>query len=323
MPLPQKSTSALQQHSVKKKPQKKSGLLSQYSVIQRQEIKWAYLFIAPQMIGLAIFTLGPILYAGYLSFTKWNLIKPPEWVGFENYIDQLTDPSILNLLKNTIIITAGYIPLVMIVSLAMALALNQKLRFTVVYRTAYFMPVVTSLVAIALVWRWVLQPDFGLVNYLLSLIGIEGPDWLSSTNWAIPGLILMRVWWGAGFYMVIFLAGLQGIPREFYEAAKVDGATAWQQFRHVTLPLLSPTTFFVFIMATIWTFQIFDQVFIMTGGGPGESTEVFLLRIYQLAFRYFRMGDAAALSMILFAMILGFTFLQSRYAKRWVHYDLS
>ena len=308
---------------IKQKNTKKSGFLSQYSVVQRGEIKWAYLFIAPQIIGLAIFTLGPIIYAGYLSFTKWNLIKPPEFVGLENYIDQLTDPGFMNLLKNTILITGGYIPLVMVVSLAMALALNQKLRFTVVYRTAYFMPVVTSLVAIALVWRWVLQPDFGLVNYMLSLIGIEGPDWLSSTQWAIPGLIFMRTWWGAGFYMVIFLAGLQGIPQEFYDAAKVDGASAWQRFRHVTLPLLSPTTFFVFIMASIWTLQIFDQVFIMTGGGPGQATEVFLLRIYQLAFRYFRMGDAAALSMILFIMILGFTFFQSRFSRRWVHYDLS
>ena len=302
---------------------KRGGFLSKYSVIQRSEIKWAYLFIAPQMIGLAIFTLGPILYAGYLSFTKWNLIKPPQWVGIQNYVDQLQDPTFGNLLRNTIFITAGYIPLVMIVSLAMALALNQKLRFTVVYRTAYFMPVVTSLVAIALVWRWVLQPDFGLVNYLLSLVGIEGPTWLSSTKWAIPGLIFMRVWWGAGFYMVIFLAGLQGIPQEFYDAAKVDGASGWQRFRHVTLPLLSPTTFFVFIMASIWTLQIFDQVYIMTEGGPGEATEVFLLRIYQLAFRYFRMGDAAALSMILFVIIVCFTYFQARYSRRWVHYDLS
>ena len=299
------------------------GFLSKYSVVQRSEIKWAYLFIAPQMIGLAIFTLGPILYAGYLSFTKWNLFKPPQWVGLENYIDQLQDPTFGNLLRNTFLITAGYIPLVMIVSLAMALALNQKLRFTVIYRLAYFMPVVTSLVAIALVWRWVLQPDFGLVNYLLGLIGIEGPTWLSSTQWAIPGLIFMRVWWGAGFYMIIFLAGLQGIPQEFYDAAKVDGASSWQRFRHVTLPLLSPTTFFVFIMASIWTLQIFDQVYIMTDGGPGEATAVFLLRIYQLAFRYFRMGDAAALSMILFLIIGCFTYFQSRYSRRWVHYDLS
>ena len=249
--------------------------------------------------------------------------KPPQWVGVQNYVDQLQDPTFANLLRNTLIITTGYIPLVMIVSLAMALALNQKLRFTVVYRTAYFMPVVTSLVAIALVWRWVLQPDFGLVNYLLSLVGIEGPTWLSSTKWAIPGLIFMRVWWGAGFYMVIFLAGLQGIPQEFYDAAKVDGASGWQRFRHVTLPLLSPTTFFVFIMASIWTLQIFDQVYIMTEGGPGEATEVFLLRIYQLAFRYFRMGDAAALSMILFVIIVCFTYFQARYSRRWVHYDLS
>ncbi len=302
---------------------KKLGWLSHYSVVQRSEMKWAYLFIAPQMVGLAVFTLGPILYAAYLSFTKWNILKPPQWVGLDNYIDQLSDPTFLNLLRNTFFITAGYIPLVMILSLAMALALNQKLRFTVVWRTAYFMPVVTSLVAIALVWRWVLQPDFGLVNYLLGLIGVEGPDWLSSTQWAIPGLIFMRVWWGAGFYMVIFLAGLQGIPKEFYDAAKVDGANPWQQFRHVTLPLLSPTTFFVFIMASIWTLQIFDQVYIMTGGGPGEATEVFLLRIYQLAFRYYRMGDAAALSMILFAIIGCFTYFQARYSRRWVHYDLS
>ncbi len=318
-----KRTDSQRRGLVSRLARKRGRFLGKYSVVQRSELKWAYLFIAPQMIGLAVFTLGPILYAGYLSFTKWSLIRPPQWVGLQNYIDQLQDPTFGNLLRNTLFITGGYIPLVMILSLAMALALNQKLRGSVVWRTAYFMPVVTSLVAIALVWRWVLQPDFGLVNYLLGLVGIEGPTWLSSTRWAIPGLILMRVWWGAGFYMVIFLAGLQGIPREFYDAAKVDGANAWQRLRFVTLPLLSPTTFFVFIMASIWTLQIFDQVFIMTGGGPGEATEVFLLRIYNLAFRYFRMGDAAALSMILFVIIGCFTYFQSRYARRWVHYDLS
>lgn len=285
----------------------------------RSEAIWGYIFIAPQMLGLVLFILGPVLGALYLSFTRWNMMAPPEWVGLANYLRQFTDRRFTGLLGNTLYLTFGYIPLVLASSLAMAMLLNQKLPLTNLYRSVFFMPVVTSIVAISVLWKWLLQPEFGLINYLLSLMGIQGPLWLSSREWAMPGLILMRVWWGSGYYMVILLAGLQGIPATYYEAAKIDGANAWRRFRHVTLPLLSPAMFFVIIMAAIWTLQEFEQVYNMTEGGPADATNVLVLRIYRQAFRYFRMGDASALSMILFAIILLFTYLQFRYSK-WVHY---
>jgi len=287
---------------------------------QRSEAIWGYLFIAPQILGLVLFILGPVLGAFYLSFTRWNMTSPPEWVGLGNYSRQFTDTRFFTLLGNTMYLTFGYIPLVVVASLAMALLLNQKLPLTNVFRSMYFLPVVTSIVAISILWKWLLQPEFGLLNYLLSLVGIKGPLWLSSREWAMPGLILMRVWWGSGYYMVILLAGLQGIPIVYYEAAKIDGANVWQRFRHVTLPLLSPAIFFVIIMAAIWTLQEFDQVYMMTGGGPADATNVMVLQIYRQAFRYFRMGDASALSIILFMIILVFTYLQFRYSK-WVHYQ--
>ncbi|NIV38124.1 MAG: ABC transporter permease subunit [Anaerolineae bacterium] len=287
---------------------------------RRSEAMWGYLFIAPQILGLVLFILGPVLSAFYLSFTRWNMTSPPEWVGLENYLRQFTNTNFFALLGNTLYLTFGYIPLVVVASLVMALLLNQRLPLTNMYRSVYFLPVVTSIVAISVLWKWLLQPEFGLLNYLLSLVGIKGPLWLSSREWAMPGLILMRVWWGSGYYMVIILAGLQGIPTAYYEAAKIDGANTWQRFRHVTLPLLSPAIFFVIIMAAIWTLQAFDQVYMMTEGGPADATSVMVLQIYRQAFRYFRMGDATALSMILFAIILIFTYLQFRYSK-WVHYQ--
>jgi multiple sugar transport system permease protein len=220
---------------------------------------------------------------------------------------------------NTAYLALVYIPLVMLASLGLALLLNRQFPLRNLYRALYFTPVVTSIVAISLLWQWLLEPEFGLINYWLSLVGIRGPLWLASPEWAMPGIILMRVWWGAGFYMVILLAGLQAISPVFYEAAKIDGANGWQCFRFVTLPLLSPALFLVFVMATILTLQEFEQIYMMTAGGPADATNVMVLHIYRQAFRYFRMGDAAALSVFLFAILALLTYFQFRSSK-WVHY---
>jgi multiple sugar transport system permease protein len=287
--------------------------------LRNREAIWGYLFIAPQMLGLILFILGPVFVAIYLSFTQWNMIAPPRWVGMRNYLRQLGDPLFHTVAWNTAYLSVVYIPLVIAASLGLALLLNRQFPLRNVYRALYFAPVVTSVVAISLLWQWILEPEFGLLNYLLSMVGIQGPLWLASRDWAMPGIILMRVWWGAGFYMVILLAGLQSIPPIYYEAAKLDGANAWQCFRFVTLPLLSPALFLVFVMATILTLQEFEQVYIMTGGGPADATNVMVLHIYRQAFRYFRMGDATALSVLLFGVIILFTYLQFR-ASKWVHY---
>lgn len=271
------------------------------------------------MLGLVLFILGPALGALFLSFTSWNMTSSPKWVGLANYQRQFTDPLFFTLLKNTLYLTFGYIPLVVAAALGLALLVNKKIPLRNFYRSIYFLPTITSTVAISILWKWLLQPDFGVINYALSFLGIQGPLWLSSREWSMPALIFMRVWWGCGYYMVILLAGLQGIPTEYYEAAKIDGANSWRQFWHVTIPLLSPTIFLVVIMAAIWTLQEFDQVFMMTGGGPADATNVLVLQIYRLGFRYFRMGDASALSIILFGLILIFTYLQFRFSNKWVH----
>lgn len=284
----------------------------------RRERLWGYAFVAPQFIGMALFVVGPVVAAVYLSFTRWNMTSAPQWIGLENYLQQFADPLFLTLIRNTAYLTFAYIPLVVAASLALALLVNNKVPFAKIFRSLYFLPVVTSIVAISIVWKWLLQPEFGLLNYLLGLAGIPGPAWLASRQWAMPGLIMMRVWWGAGYYMVIILAGLKSISPEYYEAARIDGAEGWRQFGMITLPLLSRSLFLVVVMAAIWTLQEFEQVYIMTGGGPADATNVVVLHIYRQAFRYFRMGSAAALSVLLFVSIIVFTFLQFRVASRWV-----
>jgi len=202
-----------------------------------------------------------------------------------------------------------------------ALVLNRKMAFRSWYRAIFFMPVITPVVAVALVWTWLLNPDYGLVNTLLSYIGINGPQWLSSLQWAMPAVILVGVWRNFGYSMVIFLAGLQGVPAQLYEAAQIDGAGRWQQFRHVTLPMLSPTTFFLVVTSIISSLQVFDQIYIMTNGqaGPADATRVIVFHIYELAFRLFQFGQASAATMFLFIVILIITLLQFRF-QRWVHY---
>ncbi|WP_343074435.1 sugar ABC transporter permease [Phytoactinopolyspora limicola] len=278
------------------------------------------LFLAPSFVPLAMFTLAPMVGSLWVALHDWNLISPMQWVGLDNFGDLIGDSNTWRAFGNTLYYIAGYLPLVFAGGLAAALALNTALRGRSVFRAAYFLPVVTSWVVVALVWKWLLNPSSGVVNEVLGAIGIDGPGWWTDPVWAMPSVILASAWKDVGFVMVILLAGLQSIPAEYYDAARVDGASTWKRFRHVTLPLLSPSSFFVVVISLINGFQVFDQVFVMTGGGPAGSTEVVVQQIYDLTFRYGRAGDASALSWLLFAVVLIVTAVQVRIQRRWVTY---
>jgi multiple sugar transport system permease protein len=287
-----------------------------------REVALAYLFLAPTLLGLLFFSLGPVIAGFLISFTNWNILLPPQWVGLENYKALLEQDLPHKVLGNTFYYTIINVPLNMIIALATALLLNQKLRGVSLYRAIYFLPVVSSTVAASLIWTWLFSPNFGPINYFLESIGIPGPAWLGSTTWAMPAVIIMSVWKGFGTNMLIFLAGLQGIPQELEEAAMIDGANRWQRFWRVTWPLLTPTTFFVLVISCIVSFQVFEQVFIMTNGGPAYATTVLGLFIYLNAFRYNNMGYAAAAAYVLFAIIMVITLVQFRLQDRWTNYEL-
>ena len=282
----------------------------------------AYLFLTPVIAGLVLFSLWPILYSFFISLTEWDLLTRPLWRGFSTYIQLFRDQVFLKCLRNTLYYTIVLVPSIVVVSLALALAMNQAVRGRTILRTIFFMPSVSSVVAIALLWSWLYQPEFGLLNYLLRLLGLRGVNWLGLPQWALPSVIIMNVWRNAGYLMVLFLAGLQGVPQEFYEAAEVDGANRWQRFRHVTLPLLSPTTFFIVVLQINWALQVFQEIFVMTEGGPAQSTTTMVYYIYVNGWRYFKMGKASALAWVLLVLIGILTAVQFAGQKRWVHYEI-
>lgn len=277
-------------------------------------------FLLPSLLPITLFTLVPMVQAAWISLTEWNLLTPAEWVGFENYAKLLTDPKTGDIFLHTVYYIVGYLPLVYFGGLAIALALNAALKGRAFLRGIYFLPVVTSWIVVALVWRWLLSPSNGVVNVALGWFGIDGPGWWTDPAWAMPSIILASAWKDLGFVMVILLAGLQAIPQELQDAAKVDGAGWWRRLRSVTLPLLSPSTFFVVVISLINGFQVFDQVYAMTGGGPGGATQVVVQQIYDLTFRYGRAGEASALSWLLFIVILAVTIVQVQGQKKWVNY---
>lgn len=285
-----------------------------------RKLFWVSFFLAPSLLGLFLFTATPILASLGLTLFEWDLLTPAEFVGLDNFRRLLQDDTFWKALGNTLYFIGGYIPLVMVLALGVAVVLNQKLRGLVLFRTAFFIPVVSAWVAVALLWKWIFNPRMGLLNYLLSLLGINGPAWLLDPTWAMPAIIITSVWKDIGFIMIMFLAGLQGIPEEYYEAAEIDGASGWQRLRYITLPLLSPTAFFALIISLINSFQVFDQVWIMTEGGPAGATTVLVERIVKNAFSYNRMGYAAAISWVLFLLVFSATALQMKLQKRWVHY---
>lgn len=272
--------------------------------------------LLPSLLGMSAFYILPVISSLVLSFTKWDLLTPMQWIGIENYLAALADPAVQQALRNTLFFILGYLPAVVVIGLGLALLLNRRLKGRTVFRAIYFVPVVTSWVAVALVWKWLLNPQYGLVNWGLSLIGIKGPGWLFDPDWAMAGVVLTTIWKDIGFVTVIYLAGLQEIPEILGEASDLDGATAWQKFWSVTWPMLAPTTFFVTTISLISSFQVFDQVFIMTGGGPVGATTTMVQLIYKNAFSYGQMGYASAISWILFALIFVVTITQNILQKR-------
>ena len=294
---------------------------------RRRETLWAYAFLSPAFFFLLALILVPIIFAFWISLHDWSLIpRDFPFIGIQNYIESLSDKLTLKSLRNTFVYTIGAVPVGMIISLALALIMNQdKLPFRTAFRTAYFIPVITSWVAVSFVWVWMFEPRWGAVNTFLSWFGIHGIKWLASPFWALPAIIIVAVWKGLGYNMVIFLAGLQGIPRELQEAAKIDGASPWQGFWHITFPLLNPTVVFITITAVIGSLQVFTPAVIMTtrqgeAGGPIDSTRVMVYHIYSTAFRYNRLGYGAALAFVLFALILIVTVVQLRLTQRDVEY---
>ncbi len=278
-------------------------------------------FLLPSLIPLLVFVIGPMISAGWTSLHSWNLIGPMTWVGLDNYAHLLTDPATHQAFLHTVFYIVGYLPLVYVGGLALALALNTRLRGRAVFRGVYFLPVVTSWVVVALVWRWLLSPSNGVVNNALAWFGIQGPGWWADPAWAMPSIILASAWKDLGFVMVILLAGLQTINPDLYEAASLDGAGWWRRLRSITLPLLSPSTFFVIVLSLINGFQVFDQVYVMTGGGPNDASRVVVQQVYDLTFRYGQAGMASALSWLLFFIILVITLIQFYGQKRWVNYE--
>lgn len=277
-------------------------------------------FVLPSLVPLALFTLAPMVASFGLSFVRWDLLRPPKFVGLTNFVNILGDPDVHAAVGHTLYFIAGYLPLVYVGGLLLALALNRRLRGAAFFRAAFFLPVVTSWVVVALVWKWLLNPDDGIVNFALSVIGIQGPGWWTDPAWAMPSIILASAWKDVGFIMVILLAGLQSIPEDYYEAAEVDGAGRWTRFRHVTLPLLAPSSFFVLVISLINNFQAFDQIWVMTNGGPAGATSVVVEQVVRHAFSYGQMGYASALSWLLFVVILAVTLVQFRIQRRWVTY---
>jgi multiple sugar transport system permease protein len=281
----------------------------------------AYSFILPNLIGFAVFTLVPMVASLGLAFMNWDGANRTSWAGLENFQRLLTDETFKISLQNTLIYVAGTVPLTMAAALGLALLLNRPIRGRNFFRTTFFFPYVASLVAVAVVWNLLFFPSAGPVNELLRALGVQDPPrWSASVDWAMLTVIMASIWRYMGYYMIIYLAALQGIPAILYEAAEIDGASAWQKFRFVTLPLLTPATFFISVMLTIASFRVFDMVLMMTNGGPGRATNVLVFYTYNVAFREFRFGYASAIAMVLLVMVLVITFVQFRMEKRWVSY---
>lgn len=287
---------------------------------RRIEEVTAYLFIAPWAIGFIIFTAGAMIYSLGLSAMETDLLSSSTFVGLENYVELTKDPLFTKSLGVTFFYTILVVPFGTIVALLVALLLNQNVRPLGFWRTVYYLPAVVSGVAVAILWGWVLNPEAGLLNQGLALFGIPGPRWFGSEQWAVPGLVLISLW-GTGTNMLLYLAGLQGIPTEIQEAARIDGASSARVFWHVTLPLLTPTIFFNVIINTIGSFQVFTTAYVLTQGGPNNATLTMVVYIYRLGFQLFHFGYASAVAWILFAIIMVFTLLIVRSSAAWVYYE--
>ena len=279
-------------------------------------------FIAPNFILFAVFTFWPLVYSFLLSFKKWNMIsRVKDLVGLANYARMIGDDVFWQVSGNTLYLAGGTVFIKLALALVLALLLNQRLAGRTVYRAIIFSPTFTTSVAIAMVWSWIFDPFYGLLRVPINLVGLTSPGWLSDIHWTMPAIIIVSIWNGLGYDMVIFLAGLQGIPTDLYEAARVDGASGWRLFRHITFPLLSPTTYFLVVTSIVGSLKTFDIVSVMTGGGPMNSSNVYAYYLYQTAFKSFKAGYASAQAVVLFLVILAITLAQVRLSRRWVHYQ--
>jgi len=280
---------------------------------------WAVLFVGPQLLGLLAFALFPLAFGFALSLMEWDGLGTREWVGLANFRGQLGDPEFRTAFRNTLYYTLLTVPTGLGLALLVALGVN-KVRGRTLYRALYFAPVITSSVAVSVVWQYLLNGDFGILNaYLRAGFGLNPPNWLADTRFVMPAIALVGVWWSLGLNMVIYLAGLQNIPPTLQEAARVDGATRFQVFRDITLPLLTPTIFFSVVVAIIFSFQAFDQIFVLTNGGPLDASRTLVFHVYDLAFRDFAFGRSSAAAVLLFVTLLAVTLLQFVAQRRWVH----
>jgi len=296
--------------------------------ILQSEWFWGYLFIAPLTLGVLIFFVGPIFYSFFMSLMRWDILTPPKFIGLQNFRTLLTDAQIAREFRNTLYLAVGTVPTTLILSVLLADALNQKIRGKIVYRTIYFLPTVTMAVAVGTVWRWLFSSREGLVNLFLGSLHLPQPMWLADPHFVMPAIIIVSVWSRLGYNMVILLAGLQEIPQTLYESAEIDGASKWSQFFNVTLPLLTPSLFFLLVTALIGAFQMFDMIFVFAadrGGGIGDpfisAMSTMVYGIYQRGFSLLRMGYASAEAVLLFCIIMGVTAVQFIVQKRWVHYN--
>ncbi len=289
--------------------------------IHRSNTISAGLFLLPALAGFCVFVLLPVLAAFAISFFRWDLISPPHYVGLANFARLPHDRVFMAALWNTAYYTVGVVVLSVSLGLCCAILVGRAVRGVGIARVLLVMPYVTVTVAMAIVWRWIYQPELGLMNGLMAMFGIHGPNWLGSRVWAMPALILMGVWKSFGYNMILFIAGLQAIPASLYEAASLDGARSWQRLRFITIPLLSPILFFVSVISIISSFEVFDSALVMTGGGPGTATTTLVLHIYNTGFEAFDFGYASAIALALFAVILAVTLIQMGLQRKLVHYD--
>lgn len=289
--------------------------------ISRRETLQFYLFISPWLIGFVVFMLYPLVSSLYYSFTRYEIGSTPVWIGLRNYVEMFTDPRYLNSIKVTLIFALVSIPLMTMVALGLALILTQKLRGINIFRSVYFMPSVMPMVAVSLTFFYVLRPETGPLAGLLALVGIEGPRWLGEAAWALPALIGINVWLIFGGQMVIYMAGIKGIPQELYEVAEIDGAGSWAKFRHVTIPMLTPTIFLNLILGIIGAMQVFDIPYVMTEGGPADATRTYMIHLYNRGWVEIRMGSGSAMGWVLFLIIMIITLLVIRSSAAWVYYE--
>jgi len=278
-----------------------------------------WIFLIPTLIGLFVFRIGPIIFAFFMSFTDWNIMLQPTWIGLDNYKELFTDPNFYQILLNTFEFSLIYVTGTMVFGLLLAVLVNSKIKGIKFFRTAYFTPVVTSAVAVGIIWSWILSPKYGLLNVILEKwFGVTPPSWLGDAKWALPTVAFVQTWKMMGYYMIIYLAGLQNIPSHLYEAARIDGASKFQSFWRITLPLLSPTTFFAFTIAIIDSFRNFEIIYTMTQGGPQYASTTLVYSVYVNAFVFYRMGYASAVAYVLLGVVGLITWINFLLKKYWV-----